>query len=82
MLQKVIQVGNSLAVTIPWDFAKDVGLKAGQRIRIDGDVDSGILTAQLAKPSLQKNGLTPEFLSWLKKFNAKYKTALAALAKK
>jgi len=30
---------------------------------------------------LKKRGLSPEFLKWLKKFNAKYKDALAKLAK-
>lgn len=82
MLQKIIQVGNSYAITIPRNFVKEVKLKIGQRIRVDVDVDAGILTAQLVKPSLQKDGLTPEFLRWLRKFNAKYKDALSELAKK
>ena len=83
MLQKVIQVGNSYAVTIPRDFVREVKLKSGQTVRVDADIDSATLTVQPVKSSLlQKGGLTPEFLSWLKKFNAKYKDALIELAKK
>lgn len=82
MLQKIIQVGNSLAVTIPSSFVKEVKLKAGQRVMVDGDSNSAMLTMQsIIKPS-RGTGITPEFLSWLKKFNNKYKNALTELAKK
>lgn len=82
MEQKVIQVGNSLAVTIPRAFVKDAGLKAGQKVLVSEDLESEILTIQPATQNALKGGLSPEFLRWLKKFNAKYKKALAELAKK
>lgn len=83
MLQKVIQVGNSLAVTVPRAFAREIRLRAGQRVRVDEDVTSETLTIQPMNARLPKSGgLTPEFVSWLKKFNAKYKDALTELAKR
>lgn len=82
MLQKIIQVGNSYAVTIPRGFANEVKLKAGQKVRVEEDVELETLTIQPLRASVKKESLTPEFLTWLKKFNAKYKDALAELAKK
>ena len=32
--QKIIKTGNSLAVTIPSDFARAVGVKAGQEVKV------------------------------------------------
>ncbi len=34
MTQKVFKTGNSLAVTIPADFAKSVGVKAGDKVKV------------------------------------------------
>ena len=82
MLQKIIQVGNSYAVTIPRGFANEVKLKAGQKVRVDEDIELETLTIQPARATIKQGSLTPEFLSWLKKFNAKYKDALKELAKK
>lgn len=81
MLQKIIQVGNSLAVTVPSSFAEQAGWKAGEKVVVTEDVESEVLKIQQRKTTL-KAGLTPEFYSWLKKFNAKYKTVLEELAKK
>ena len=33
VIQKIIKTGNSLAVTIPAKFAKQVGIRAGDRVR-------------------------------------------------
>lgn len=81
MLQKIIQVGNSLAVTISSSFAEQVGWKAGEKVMITEDPESEVLKVQQIK-SNAKAGITPEFYTWLKKFNAKYKTVLQELAKK
>lgn len=34
MAQKVIRTGNSLAITIPAWFAKDLGIKVGDQVRV------------------------------------------------
>ena len=39
--QKIIKTGNSLAVTIPSDFVKGVGVKAGQGVEVKVEPDTG-----------------------------------------
>ena len=81
MLQKIIQAGNSLAVTIPNSFAKNLGWKAGEEVLVIADTETETLKIQQGENNL-KSGVTPEFYKWLKKFNSKYKTVLEELAKK
>ena len=73
MIQKIIKVGNSYAVTIPKDVVNEIQLEVGQRVQVSiQPVTSGAIETQI----------TPEFYSWLKSFNKKYKTVLTELAKK
>ncbi len=44
MEQKVLKTGNSLAVTIPSQFAKIMGVKPGSLVRIKTDLRKGVLT--------------------------------------
>ncbi|PJC28373.1 hypothetical protein CO054_00480 [Candidatus Shapirobacteria bacterium CG_4_9_14_0_2_um_filter_39_11] len=39
--QKIIRTGNSLAVTIPSDFVKTVGIKAGQNVLVNVEPETG-----------------------------------------
>lgn len=39
--QKIIKTGNSLAVTIPSDFVKTVGVKAGQNVQVKVKPETG-----------------------------------------
>lgn len=43
MLQKVIRTGNSLAITIPAKFVKQVGIKAGDRVNSESSPESGVV---------------------------------------
>lgn len=44
MAQKVITVGNSLAVTIPKETAKKLGLKSGSRVEVRVDESKETIT--------------------------------------
>ena len=80
MQQKVIQIGNSIGVIIPQPLAQNT-LKPGDIVYMDKDAVSNTFFINKA----EKGGfssITPEFLSWLNKFNKKYKNALSELAKK
>ncbi|RJR25150.1 AbrB/MazE/SpoVT family DNA-binding domain-containing protein [Candidatus Microgenomates bacterium] len=44
MTQKVIRTGNSLAVTIPSDFVKSVGIRPGDEVRLITETDKGEIT--------------------------------------
>ncbi|MBI2442324.1 MAG: AbrB/MazE/SpoVT family DNA-binding domain-containing protein [Candidatus Levybacteria bacterium] len=81
MKQKVITVGNSLAVTLPQAFVKEGKVKPGQIIDVETSAKLGLVQIR-TKTNGTHSGLTPEFFEWLEKFNAKYKNALTELAKK
>lgn len=75
-----MQVGNSLAVTLPKQFVNEKKIKAGQRVLVDSDSDLSMI--QIRTKSSKAPNLTPEFKLWLDKFNARYKTGLTQLARK
>lgn len=41
MKQKVMRVGNSLGVTIPSDFVKAAGIKAGDNTEVETRIENG-----------------------------------------
>jgi hypothetical protein len=43
MNQKILKTGNSLAVTIPSNFVKILGLKSGDNVQIQTDLRKGSL---------------------------------------
>ena len=51
--QKIIRVGNSLAITLDSTFAKSANLKHGSKLQIEYDHDSGALTAKTVEPYRQ-----------------------------
>ena len=81
MLQKIIQVGNSLAVTIPKDFAQKARFRRGDEVAVEADVASKTF---LVKPKqfVDKTSLTPEFFEWLDEISTKYRKAIVELAQK
>lgn len=80
MLQKVIKVGNSLAVTIPKSYADTVQLKAGQKVFVDTDVDLDLL--QVRTKGGTATNLTPEFKDWLDKTSNNHSQTIKELANK
>lgn len=80
-VQKLYKNGNSVAVTIPKEYLRDSNLRDGSAVVVDRDPNTGnIIIGKEGKT--EHSSITPEFLSWLKKFNAKYKSALTELANK
>lgn len=80
MEKTVIQVGNSLAITLPSEYVKAKKIKAGQKVYIDAN--QALDFVQIRTTGGATSGLTPEFFEWLNRFNKKYKNALTELAKK
>lgn len=81
MIQKVIQVGNSLALTIPKSFVDKTGFKAGDEIYVQQDPDSKSLIIT-TKYQAKKMKLSPELFSWLNDMEEKYSDAIKELAQK
>ena len=77
MTQKVIKVGDSIAVIIPKRSLSDLGIRPGDRVNVEVD------------KKLRRFSFTPvikevdkELLNWTKKFIERYRPALEALANK
>lgn len=50
MNQKVFRTGNSLAVTIPSTFAESVGIKAGDKVAVNAQIQKGKIVYQFSAP--------------------------------
>lgn len=46
MRQKIIKAGNSLAVTIPAKFCKDIGIKNGDTVEVKTRIETGQIIYQ------------------------------------
>jgi bifunctional DNA-binding transcriptional regulator/antitoxin component of YhaV-PrlF toxin-antitoxin module len=79
MMQTVIKVGNSLAVTIPKEIIDNFNWKQGQKIFVDHDeVRKTIIVG--AKP-MDNDGLNKDYFSWKQKFIKNNTNLLLKLAK-
>lgn len=78
MTQKVLRVGSSAAVTIPKASLADLGLKIGDRVSVEVDTEE---RAVRIRPAVV-GAVDKETLRWTKRFIARYRPALEALAKK
>ena len=81
MIQKVIQIGNSIGIIIPQPLAKGI-LRPGDTVNVEKDMASNTYFISKGGKREASPSITPEFFVWLKRFNSKYKTALQDLAKK
>ncbi|MBP9798222.1 AbrB/MazE/SpoVT family DNA-binding domain-containing protein [Candidatus Woesebacteria bacterium] len=81
MIQKVIQVGNSLAFTIPKAFIDQTGFKVGDELFVQQDPKNKSLIVT-AKDSAGKMKVGPELFSWLDSIEEKYTEAIKQLAKR
>ncbi|MBI3559745.1 AbrB/MazE/SpoVT family DNA-binding domain-containing protein [Candidatus Gottesmanbacteria bacterium] len=64
MLQTIIQVGNSLAITLPKAFTLKAKFKAGDQVLVEANPDIPAVYVRKAKADAIPT-LTPEFKSWL-----------------
>lgn len=62
--QKIIKVGNSLAVTLPAEFVKEANIQAGEEFVVECNADHKTVYMKQPKENLSAS-LTPEFFEWL-----------------
>jgi len=80
MKQKIIKVGNSVAVTIPVNFVREAGYKVGDVVLVE---HNAVYRTLMVKPKTMTNpNLTPEFFDWLDKVGKKYEKTIKELALK
>lgn len=83
MLQKIIKVGNSAAITIPKEYLESIGAKVGSRVTISLDSSMRQLTVDLPEKknvSTKNAKLSHEFQGWLNTFLKEDKGLLDELA--
>lgn len=80
MLQSVIKVGNSLAVTLPKVFVLSRKVQAGQKVFVDSNADLDLVQIRTKNGHLSR--LTPEFKEWLDGVSSKYEKLIKELAKR
>lgn len=80
MLQKIIQIGNSIGVIIPQSLAKNK-LKVGDSVLVEKDETSEIYTVSKNKKTATAS-ITPHFLEVLERVNIHYGSALREIAKR
>lgn len=81
MIQKIIQVGSSAAVTISKQFLKETGFKTGDEVSVNTDLETKTITIS-PKEEVLKTSITPQFTQMVSRFIKTYRPALERLAKK
>lgn len=76
MVQKILQVGTSAAVTISKESLSALNFNIGDRVEVDIDKKR---KAVIVKPLIKVDS---ELLDWTNKFIDKYRSALEELARK
>ena len=76
MIQKVIIIGSSAGITIPKESLKELGLKIGDKVRVEVKPEKGQVIVESV------TGERSEVIDWTDQFIEKYKVALKALSQK
>ncbi|MBI2029435.1 AbrB/MazE/SpoVT family DNA-binding domain-containing protein [Candidatus Gottesmanbacteria bacterium] len=79
MIQKIIKVGNSAAITIPKEFLQSANYKIGEEVALEINTPMRTLVVK-PKSQAAKKTLTPEFKDWLDGFMEEYQPILEKLA--
>lgn len=83
MLQKIIQVGNSSAVTIPKEFLQQFEWTVGDRVEVQATKKTLKIKVVPRKKILRKSsGINTSFARSVDEFIKKYRPALEELAKR
>ena len=89
--QKVIKVGNSLAVTLDRGFVQKTGIKAGDQMAASYKADRELVSMATSLKGVEvvdetevvvASKITPELESWTKAFLSRNELALKELANK
>lgn len=82
LTQKLYRNGNSVVVSLPKEYLKELRLKEGSEVVLYRDEIDGKITISPKNPDTKSSAITPKFLDWLESFNKEYGPALKALAKR
>lgn len=84
MKQKIIKIGNSVGVTLPYEIREELDLKLGDSVSVDymPGGKSIILSKKEKGKDASFSSITPDFMKVVEKVNKQYGPALKELANK
>lgn len=82
LTKRLYKNGNSVVVTIPKEYLKQLNLREGSEVSIEQDLQEQAIVISSKKKNEPKSSVTPKFLRWLDSFNKEYGPALKELAKR
>ena len=81
MERKLVQVGSSLAVTLPSEVVKDFKLKKGQKVEISVHPGTGAVTIRPGIKHFEEGKVTRRFRAKAEEVRRRYDAAFRELAK-
>ena len=81
MTRKLVQVGSSLAVTLPSDVVKEFKLKKGQEVEISVHPTTGAVTIRPGVKFFEEGKVTRRFRAKAEEIRRRYDKAFRELAK-
>ncbi|HZI66419.1 MAG TPA: AbrB/MazE/SpoVT family DNA-binding domain-containing protein [Thermoanaerobaculia bacterium] len=81
MERKIVQIGSSLAVTLPSEVVKEFKLKKGQTVEVSVHPQNGAVTIRPGIKYLDDGKVTRRFRSLAEKVRRTYDEAFRELAK-
>lgn len=83
MLQKIIKVGNSYALTLPREFVKSYGLSDAKLVEVESDFEAGEMNVDFKATSEKATRIVdPEVYKVAKQLLKRYLPAFKELAAK
>ena len=82
MIQKVLKVGSSAAVTIPKDSLKELGLKIGDKVKTNFDIRKKVLTISPVQKDTELSPADQNIARLTSNFIQRYRKDLENLADK
>ena len=80
MLQKVIKIGNSAAITLSKQILNNTKIKTGDKVYVE--LDEGTNSIIISSKEKPLKGMSPDIVEWTQKFINKNRQALEELADK
>jgi putative addiction module antidote len=81
MERKIVQVGSSLAVTLPSEVVKEFKLKKGHTVDVSVHPQSGAVTIRPGIKYFENGKVTPRFRALAEEVRREYDDAFRKLAK-
>lgn len=81
MTRKIVQIGSSLAVTLPSDVVKEFKLKKGQEVEVDVHPTTGAVTIRPGVKFFEEGKVTRRFRAKAEEIRRRYDEAFRELAK-